>query len=65
MTIGSEARRLMIAWKAAYARKVEEGSVAADHAEQEAYDELIDWVEENDLNGTVHDPRGPIATEEA
>lgn len=64
MTTTSEARRLWISWKAARDRKETEGSIAADHAEQEAYDELVDWVEEHDLNGTKHDPRGPIVEEE-
>lgn len=59
MTATSEARRLWIAWKAALDRKEREGSVAADHAEQEAYDELIDHVEEHDLNYSKYDPRGP------
>lgn len=31
----------------------------ADRDEQEAWDEWVDWVEDNDLNGTFWDPRGP------
>lgn len=27
--------------------------------EQQAWDEWVDWVEDNDLNGTRYDPRGP------
>lgn len=60
MTITGEARRLRLAWRSALDRKEREGTIAADHAEQEAYDELVDYVEEHDLNGTKHDPRGPL-----
>lgn len=30
-----------------------------DVEESKAYDELIEWVEMNELNGTEFDPRGP------
>lgn len=55
-----ETRRLRASWEAARDRKDREGTTAADAAEQAAYDELVDWVEANDLNGTEHDPRGPL-----
>lgn len=55
-----ETRRLWAAWEAARGRRDRVGTDAADAAEQAAYDELVDYVEANDLNGTEYDPRGPI-----
>lgn len=54
---------LHTAWQHA-AKDAEDGSDGAqwerlDIAAQRAYDSLVDWVEENDLNYTAQDPRGP------
>lgn len=52
-------RTLRAAWDAATAAYQRNDSDANREAEQNAYDELVDYIEANELNGTAHDPRGP------
>lgn len=53
-----EAVRLREVWQEALRlAEVHEGTFGSDQAEQKAYDELVDFVEENDLNHTSYDPR--------
>ena len=53
-----EFRKLRDEWDAALATKERRGTDADDAAEQAAWDALIDFVEENGLDYTEHDPRG-------
>jgi hypothetical protein len=55
---------LRAAWVAAYAKSQTLVSDAADHAEHEAWNALIDYVEAEDLNGTNLDPRTQLGQEE-
>lgn len=57
-TVVAEVKRLRERWTIALQAKDRHGTDAADLAEQEAYDALVDYVEGNGLNYTVHDPRG-------
>lgn len=57
--IAAEARRLHADWNVAHARYYHDDSTPNFHAEQRAYDALVDYVEANDLNYTQFDPRGP------
>lgn len=54
----TEYRKLHSEWQAALTLKERRGSDADELAEQDAYDALVDFVEENDLNYTEFDPRG-------
>ncbi len=49
---------LLDAWEAAARRSEKTSSDKDSAAEQVAYDELIEYVEDNDLNYTSLDPRG-------
>lgn len=55
--VSVEATKLLHKWDAALARKRQMSNDWADSKEQEAYDELVDYVEANDLNDTAFDPR--------
>ena len=54
-----EAERLTARWYAALAEYRQNDTLRNYDAEQAAYDALINFVEENDLNYSELDPRGP------
>jgi len=53
------ARELTEEWNAALAEYRRTDSTRAYETEQKAYDALVDFVEENGLNYSEFDPRGP------
>lgn len=56
-----ELTTLRAAWRAAFKAANHDDSQRAADAEQTAYDSLVDWVDENKLEYTEHDPRGTEA----
>ena len=51
--------RLNAQWRAAVAASENAtGANGTDAAEQDAYTELCDWVDDNNLTFTTYDPRG-------
>lgn len=53
-----QANRLVADWRAALElRESHDGTFGTAEAEQKAYDALVEFVEQNDLNGTSYDPR--------
>lgn len=58
-TVRAEAERLTREWNEALDRYRRDDTSRSYEDEQTAYDALIDFVEENDLNYTEFDPRGP------
>lgn len=58
--IVDEARRLTARWhEAVQALENSGGNPSLDRAEQRAFDELVEWIENHDMNYTRLDPRGP------
>lgn len=67
-TVVRQVRKLTREWKAAalaVQTAMPESTCKQDQAEEQAYDALVDFVEDNDLNWTEHDPRGTRAEFEA
>jgi hypothetical protein len=56
--VTNEAARLRVAWHEAQAlQQRHEGTFGSDEAEQKAFDALVEFVEQNNLNSTSYDPR--------
>jgi hypothetical protein len=54
----NRARKLLGQWKDRLEEMREDDSDVNIQLEQEAHDELVDFIEANDLNGSEFDPRG-------
>lgn len=58
MSITEGAAELLAAWKIAAANHERHDTLRTMHAEQEAHDVLVDFVEAHGLNYSEYDPRG-------